>query len=170
MTKVLLASFFLILIYSTYGFSESRVEERDSRIALRAYKAGDYTTALKKWRTLSEKGNSEAQYRLCTVYRRAHGVKKNIKKAFEYCIKSSKQGHVLAQVRLGLMYKKGEGIKKNLTLALMWLDVASNKKNSFAIKMRKKIKKKMKPSDIQKSLELSSKWKRKNNKLSCDKL
>ena len=55
------------------------------------------------------------------------------------------------------MYKKGEGIKKNLTLALMWLDVASNKKNSFAIKMRKKIKKKMKPSDIQKSLELSFK-------------
>ena len=67
MIKVLLASFFLILTCSTYGFSESRTEEHESKIALEAYKAGDYTTALEKWRTLSENGNSEAQYRLCTV-------------------------------------------------------------------------------------------------------
>ena len=166
--KILLASFFLILICTTYVVSESRIEGREFRIALKAYKAGDYTTALEKWRTLSEKGNSEAQYRLCTVYRRAHGVKKNIEKAFEYCNESAKQGHLLAQVRLGLMYKKGEGTKKNLTLAFMWLDVASNKKNRFAKKMREKIRKKMKLSEIQKSLELSFKWKRKNKKLSCD--
>tara|TARA_Y100000588_G_C14267296_1_gene930525 strand:+ start:2463 stop:2984 length:522 start_codon:yes stop_codon:yes gene_type:complete len=167
-TKILLASFFIVLIYTTYGFSESNNEERETRIALTAYKAGDYTTALKKWRMLSEYGNSEAQYRLCTIYRRAHGVKKNIKKAFEYCNKSAKQGHVLAQVRLGLMYKKGEGTNKNFIFALKWLDIASNKKNSFANKMSKKLKKKMKFPEIQKSLELSSKWKRKNNELSCD--
>ncbi|MBE17851.1 MAG: hypothetical protein CMH79_03715 [Nitrospinae bacterium] len=169
MIKVLLASFFLILTCSTYGFSESRTEEHESKIALEAYKAGDYTTALEKWRTLSENGNSEAQYRLCTVYRRAHGVKKNIKKSFEYCKESAKQGYVLAQVRLGLMYKKGEGTKKNLVLALMWLDIASYKKNNFAKKMRKNIKNIMNPSEIEKSLELSSKWNKKNNTLSCNK-
>ena len=67
------------------------------------------------------------------------------------------------------MYKKGEGTKKNLVLALMWLDIASYKKNNFAKKMRKNIKNIMNPSEIEKSLELSSKWNKKNNTLSCNK-
>ncbi|MED5580435.1 MAG: tetratricopeptide repeat protein [Nitrospinota bacterium] len=159
-TKIILATFYLILTFTPYVFP-------DYRTALDAYKVGDYTTALKKWRTLSEKDDPEAQYRLCTVYRRAHGVKKNNEKAFSYCKKSAKQGHILAQVRLGLMYKKGEGTKKTLTHALMWFNIASDKGNSFAIKMGKKIKKTMSLSDIQKSLDLASNWKRKQRNSSC---
>lgn len=160
-TKIILVSFLLILAYTTYVFA-------DSQTALDAYKAGDYTTALKKWRTLSEKDDPEAQYRLCTVFRRAHGVKKNNEKAFSYCKQSAQQGHVLAQVRLGIMYKKGEGTKKNLTRGLMWLNIASNKKNSFAIKMRKKIKEKMTASQIQTSSDLASNWRRKEKKTYCN--
>ena len=161
MTKIILTSFLLILAYTTYAFANSQT-------ALEAYKAGDYTTALKKWRTLSEKDDPEAQYRLCTVYRRAHGVKKNNEKAFSYCKKSAKQDHVLAQVRLGLMYKKGEGTKKDLIRGLMWLNIASNKNNNFAIKMRKKIKEKMSVSQIQRSSDLASNWRRKEKKISCN--
>ena len=51
----------------------------------------------------------------------------------------------------------------------MWLDIASYKKNNFAKKMRKNIKNIMNPSEIEKSLELSSKWNKKNNTLSCNK-
>ncbi len=160
-TKIILSSFLLILVYTTYVFA-------DSQTALEAYKTGDYITAHKKWRTLSEKDDPEAQYRLCTVYRRAHGVKKSNEKAFSYCKQSAKQGHILAQVRLGLMYKKGEGTKKDLTRALMWLNIASNKKNSFAIKMRKKTKEKMTASQIQTSSDLVSNWRRQEKNTSCN--
>ena len=49
------------------------ISAQDLQKELEAYRSSDYKTALKEWKPLAERGNSEAQYWLGVLYRNGKG-------------------------------------------------------------------------------------------------
>ena len=74
----------------------------------RAYKKGDYATALREWRPLAEQGNAAAQYNLGYMYNFGWGLPQNDAEAMKWYHKAAEQGFADAQFRLGAMYFGGE--------------------------------------------------------------
>ncbi len=83
---------------------------QDWDAGLKAYKAGDYETALVEWRPLAEQGNAEAQFNLGKMHFSGQGVPQNVKKAIRWFRPAAEQGIADAQYKLGLMYFAGIGV------------------------------------------------------------
>ena len=66
--KILLAT--LVLSISLAACEPSGTLEN----GFAAYKRGDYTTALRLWRSLAQQGNASAQYNLGLMYEKGYGL------------------------------------------------------------------------------------------------
>ena len=91
-----------------------------------AYLRGDYATALRIFRQLSDQGDSHAQFNLGTMYLRGQGVTQDYAVAAKWFRKAAEQGFVNAQVILGAMYEKGQGVSKDYAEALRWYRKAAD--------------------------------------------
>ncbi len=87
---------------------------------LRAYKRGDYVTALKELELSAEQGDARAQYNLGSMYYNGEGITRNYKEAFKWFRKASEQGNASAQYKLGVMYYEGKGVTRDEMEALKW--------------------------------------------------
>ena len=74
----------------------------------------------------AESGHEGALYQLGLMYYRGEGVKKDRRKALEYCQEAGSKGLAEAQLHCGRMYLKGEGTKKDSKKALRWFEKAGN--------------------------------------------
>ena len=63
----------------------------------KAYKAGDYKTAVELWRPLAEQGFAKAQFNLGQSYAQGRGVQQNYEQAIKWFLKAADQGIVPAQ-------------------------------------------------------------------------
>ena len=89
-----------------------------------------YNEKLKK-----DKAEREAaikKYNLGASYVNGHGVKQDLKKAFELFEESAKFGNEKAQYSLGNMYRLGRGIEKDLKKAFEWYKKSANQENVWA--------------------------------------
>ena len=93
--------------------------------ALRAFEEGNHAKAAKLFKPLADKGNTEAQFKLATLYYSGKGVPQNYMKAAKLYRLSAEQGHVVAQSNLATMYYRGEGVPKDFILAHMWKNIAA---------------------------------------------
>ena len=97
---------------------------------IKAYEAGDYSTAFEIWLPLAEKGNADAQYETGDMYYYGKGVlKKNYAEALFWYRMAAEQGHTRAQTRTGYMYESGQGVSRNLRnfkKALRWYRKAAD--------------------------------------------
>jgi TPR repeat protein len=75
--------------------------------AIAAYQKGDYTTALRLWRPLAERGNSDAQSVLGDIYDQGQGVPQDHTAAVSWWRKAARQGDRLARRNLERTYLKG---------------------------------------------------------------
>lgn len=143
-------TFLLLTFYSCFAYANSFDDGNT------AFNKKDYTTAMKLWRSLAEKGNADAQINLGVLYNQGLGVKKDHKQAMVWFRKAAKQGNDVAQYYIGIRYQKGEGVKQDDAIAANWYIKAVNSGNPNALKplqlliMDKKIsfgkrKKKIKP-------------------------
>jgi hypothetical protein len=85
-----------------------------------ADKKKDYKKANEIYKSLAEKGNSEAQKRLGWKYFGGDGVSQDYKEALKWGLLSAKQGHPSAQLLLGMIYDKGKGVPQDYKEALKW--------------------------------------------------
>lgn len=69
----------------------------------------------------AEQGDQQAQFQLSVLYRNGQAMPKDLKKAFDWGLKSAKQGHREAQFNLGISYFKGKVMAKNDKLAYKWV-------------------------------------------------
>jgi TPR repeat protein len=92
---------------------------------LEAYSRGDYTTALREWRPVAERGHADAQYHLGMLYDFRKGVPQDFAMAREWYEKAASQGHAGAQTNLGGLYEFGHGVTRNYVLAYMWYHLAA---------------------------------------------
>ena len=95
-------------------------QAQDFQKGLTAYRAGDYSTALKEWRPLAQQGDVNVQFNLGLMYRRGQGVPQDNKEAAKWYRKASDQGIASAQNNLGYMYYSGEGVPQDYKESMKW--------------------------------------------------
>ena len=108
------------------------VSAQDYNKGMEAYKAGDYTTALKEWKPLAEQGDADAQSILGYMYGQANGVITDYAEAVKWYRLAADQGNASAQSNLGVMYKKGNGVLKDYAEALKWYRLSAEQGNASA--------------------------------------
>ena len=104
----------------------------DFAAGLKAYEAGDYYAAYKKWLPLAEADDPAAQRNLGHLYRLGRGVTKDFVKAAEWYRKSAEQGFARAQANLGNMYLRGQGVQKDPKSAASWFGRAAKQNHPIA--------------------------------------
>lgn len=97
-----------------------------------AYKAGDYSTALKEFRASAEQGNAKAQVGLGGLYYKGLGIPQDYSQAALWNRKAAAQGDAKAQFNLGLMYEGGHGVPQDYTQAARWYRLAAEQGNISA--------------------------------------
>ncbi|MBO0758648.1 MAG: sel1 repeat family protein, partial [Bradyrhizobiaceae bacterium] len=109
------------------SFAQSDGEETAIMTAIdQAVRTGEFGRAATTLRKLAESGNSEAQYRLASLYRVGRGVPHDDGLAFKFMKSAAEQNHVAAQFNLGMMYLMGRGAAVNTAAAKIWLQKAAS--------------------------------------------
>ncbi len=104
----------------------------DFQAGMDANSRGDYATALREWRLLSEQGDALAQYNLGVLYRKGRGVPQDDVQARQWYAKAAAQGHAKAQFSLGTLYFNGKGVPKDYQQALRWFRLAADQGEALA--------------------------------------
>ena len=74
----------------------------DFEEGMRAYKSGEYATALRELRPLAETGNANAQFNLGVMYGQGQGVAQDYDEAIRWFCMAADQGHSMAQFNLDM--------------------------------------------------------------------
>lgn len=129
MTKYIRKAFpILILGYSLAlgaGSIGCQNVETEYEQGVTALEAGDYETALKKFRSAAESGHAGAQAAMGELYFQGKGIKRNAQEAAKWYRLAANQGHLDAQVTLGWMYDAGTGVPQDFDEAIKWLRLAA---------------------------------------------
>lgn len=91
----------------------------------RAYRDGDYATALTEFRVLAMKGDPLAQYALGLMYTEGAGVSKDSDNAVGWYDKAARQGLAQAQYNLAVAHHMGVGTPRNFARAAHWYRMAA---------------------------------------------
>ena len=89
-----------------------------------AFNKKDYSTAFKKYRQASDKGDPIANLSLGTMYDGGLGVKQDFQEAIRYYKIAASQGNPLGFAFIGAMYENGQGVEKNLEVSEKWKKAA----------------------------------------------
>ncbi|MCZ6592892.1 MAG: SPOR domain-containing protein [Alphaproteobacteria bacterium] len=92
---------------------------QDIGAGVEAYGRGDYDRALREWRPLAERGDSEAQAGLGLMHARGQGVRQDYIEAIRWFRLSAAQGSAIGQSNLGLMYRNGHGVRQDYSEAVL---------------------------------------------------
>jgi hypothetical protein len=131
----------------------------DFQQGLAAYKAGDYSTALKEWRPLAEQGLPKAQHNLGVIYHKGRGVPQNYVQAIHWYRLAAEQGFAMSQLNLGEMYALGLGVPQDYVQAYMWYSLANTNGDEKGEAKRDAVEKQMPPAQIAKAQKLIRAWK-----------
>jgi uncharacterized protein len=103
------------------------------------YNSGDYSAALKAFKTLAEGSNATAQFYVGLMYYNEDGMAQNqenmtqhYKEAFTWFQKAADQGLAAAQSYLGMMYFNGEGVPLSYRKAAEWYQKAAEQGDAAA--------------------------------------
>ena len=126
----------LFFFYITLFYSSS-INATDLEAGKAAYLDRNYEDAIKIFKPLAKKGNSEARrylklmreagYRDKTTYEdgKAAYLKNDFKLAFEILKPLADEGNSWSQYILSLMYESGQGVEKNQKESVKWLILAA---------------------------------------------
>lgn len=98
----------------------------DSADGLAAFKATDYTTALRELTPAAKEGEPEAAFTLGRMYAAGLGVAKDPVRAVELYRIAAAKGHAESQHSLGAALFLGEGVEQDMTEGLKWLVISNN--------------------------------------------
>ncbi len=122
----------LTLIAATIAFSGAMALADELQDGWTAYNAGDYATALKKWRPLAEQGLAEAQLNLGVMYNNGLGVLQDYAEAVKWWRLAAEQGDADAQLNLGVVYAMGLGVPQDDAEAVKWWRLAAKQGDANA--------------------------------------
>ncbi len=114
MLKVILATATVLLL------SRALPARADLASGLEAAAAQRWTDALRAFRPLAERGDTNAQVNLGNLYMRGLGVKQDYHAAHRWYGQAARQGNVAGQSKLGIMYYYGLGVEENPAEAVQW--------------------------------------------------
>ncbi len=102
------------------------------KVALKAYRARDYETALSIWTEEVRDKNDQAMANLGLMYLKGEGVEKNFTKAKEWFEEAAKYDNDSANYNLALMYQSKIGVEENLFKAIEYFRAAAKKDHQGA--------------------------------------
>ena len=97
----------------------------DFEAGVKAYDAGDYTTAYNEWLPLAAGGDPFAQRNLGHLYRLGLGVPQNFEVALNWYRRAAEQGLVRAEANLANMLLRGQGVDQDPREAATWFHRAA---------------------------------------------
>ena len=89
--------------------AQRAISSDEMQAAFDAAKSGDFASAKKIWERGHANGNDEATRNLGVMYANGDGVKKDLKKAFEYYLKASEAGNLKATFSVVSFLYNGKG-------------------------------------------------------------
>ncbi|MBI1216085.1 MAG: hypothetical protein GC185_09745 [Alphaproteobacteria bacterium] len=102
-------------------------------VSLSSFALADTDAApMKQLQALADKGDADAQFRLCEKYFDGDEVEQDYSRAASYCQKSAAQDNPDAEIYLGWMYRKGRGVARDDKLAFKWLSKSAARGNTDA--------------------------------------
>ena len=125
MKNIFVGVIFLVSLYPVAVMADYQ-EGRD------AFDRGDYSTALKEFKTLDKQNDPRGQYALAVMYDLGEGVPQNFKEAVKYYRLAAEQGFANAQNNLGVAYDQGDGVSKDYKEAMKWYLLAAERGNRDA--------------------------------------
>ncbi len=123
--RMFFLSFLIMLIFEVSALA-------DFQTGVKAYKSGDYATALHEFKPLAEQGNADAQSYLGSMYATGFGVPKNYTKSVKWYRMAANQGDADGQTNMGIMYKNGYGVPLDYKAAAKWYSLAAEQGNAGA--------------------------------------
>jgi TPR repeat protein len=105
----------------------------DYEDGLAARQRGDYSTAVREFTALAERGHPEAQFNLGLLHQNGQGVPQSYAEAAKWYTEAAQHGLAEAQYRLGKMYEKGEGVQQSKDDAIGWYEKAANQGHTAAL-------------------------------------
>lgn len=120
----------LLVTLSALAPPASALEFKDG---LDAYRRQDWSTAVKVFTLLADRGDARSQFALAMMYDRGEGLATDDGKALEWYTKSAEAGYDKAQLNLGFMYERGEGVTKDAEQSLRWFREAATQGNAEAL-------------------------------------
>lgn len=124
--KVITFTTFLLLFSSFPVFADELQAGMDS------YKKGNFTEALRNFKSLAKKGNPVAQYQLGLMYGKGQGTPEDFKEAVKWSNLSAEQGYDKGQYNLGIFYARGWGVSQNYEKAVKFWTLAANQGNIYS--------------------------------------
>lgn len=98
----------------------------------RAWRSGDYQTAVAIWRTLVDEGDLRAQVRLAQAYEWGLGVAQDQVLSWQLYQHAAERGESASQYRLAEAYLRGGHVKRDLNAAYHWFERAAQGGNVMA--------------------------------------
>src|SRR5262249_33444658 len=90
-----------------------------------ANERGDYTTAMRLYRPLAERGNASAQVGLGVLYEHGQGIDRSFEEAAKWYRLAAEQGRADAQLFLGVLYAQGRGVPQDDKQSAKWYRLAA---------------------------------------------
>jgi tetratricopeptide (TPR) repeat protein len=116
-------------LVQTLGFAGA---VKDADAAYAAYQRGNYATALRYLRPLSDQGDPRAQSILGLMYYHGRGVSQDDPEALKWFRLAAEQGDAPAQFNLGVMYAEGQGVPQDYAEAVKWYRLAADRGHAQA--------------------------------------
>jgi TPR repeat protein len=91
----------------------------------RAYREGDFATALREFLPLAEAGDVTVQNQVAAMYYAGQGTAQDQARAAEWFRRAAERGSPDAQYLLGKLYYHGQGVSQNYDEAAKWLQEAA---------------------------------------------
>jgi TPR repeat protein len=130
-----------------------------------AHDRGDYTTAVRLWRTLADQGVAQAQFLLGTMYENGKGVTQDYGEAMKlYRRAADYPGYAAPLYALGSMYAKGRGVTQDYVHAYIWYNLAATSGDYAGGMLRDGLAKKMTPAQIEQAQEISKRCQQSKHK------
>lgn len=94
-------------------------------LARQAYANGKFKEAFDIWLPIAERGETEAQAWIGSLYANGEGVDVDDQAALTWYQRAAEQGHAMAQANVGAIYFMGRGTDKDVAKAIEWLSAAA---------------------------------------------
>ncbi|MFM1881406.1 MAG: hypothetical protein RLZZ344_1640 [Pseudomonadota bacterium] len=111
---------------ATARIDPRRPFSEELQAGLNALDRRHYSTALRAWRALADKGESRAQNNIGLMYEKGLGVTQSYVEAMAWYRKAADQGLPEAQFNLGTLYHNGYGVEINNGQAVSWFRKAAD--------------------------------------------
>jgi len=123
---------FGLLVLASLSLIANDLAADEFDAAVQAAEAGDFETAVGKFRSLAVAGDPRGENGLAVLYLRGDGLERDVERAVELFRSAAMKGLRAAEKNLGELYAEGAGVPRDKARAAHWFGLAAAQGDSGA--------------------------------------